>query len=172
MVSLPVNTTGTPHARAEFVSEGPPQTVALYLGVIERGTARLTQSEESHRDLCTTPCARDFVPHDYELFTHGAGVVSGLHHYVVPPEGVRFVLRARPSAAAAGAGVSIALGVLATLGSIALFANASFNGGDFAPAWGVLGAGVAFGLFGGGLNFWAQSTGIASSGPIASPHAP
>jgi len=152
--------------RVEFVSDGPPQTVALYLGVVERGTARLTQSESVYRDLCTTPCAREFAPRAYDLFTHGPGVVSGLHRYVVPPGGVRFHLRARPAGAAIRAGLALAIGVLATIGSVALFANASFSHTDDTPGWIVLGGAAAFWLAGTVLNFWAQSTGISATEPL------
>ncbi|MEI8259059.1 MAG: hypothetical protein WCJ30_25605, partial [Deltaproteobacteria bacterium] len=131
--------TGPASARVEFVSNGPPQTIAVYAGSLSRGTARESRQEAVYRDLCTTPCTLRFVPRAYELYTHGPGTVSGVHRYAVPEGGVRFHLRTRPATAATVAGVSIAVAVLATLVSIALFANAELAHADSTPGWIVLG---------------------------------
>ena len=143
----------------EFGTDGRPQIVAVYLGEVTRGTQRISSTENIYRDLCTTPCAREFVPGSYDLYTRGPGTVSGLHRYRIGARNMRFHLRTRPAWTGALAGASLAVGVLATLGSVALLANGAINHGDLAPGWIVLGIGGAFGVFGTVLEFYAQGTG-------------
>jgi hypothetical protein len=150
-----------PYTHVEFVSEALPQTVSLYLGQIERGTARFNTLESVYRDLCTTPCAREFAPGRYELRTSGSGVSPVVRRYEIPHHPVRFHLQMRPGWAAGVGGAAIAVGIVATLVSIGLIGNASIMNQDATAGFVVLGGGVAFGLLGAGLEIWAQSTGAA-----------